>query len=133
MSPCNIRNYSGPSVPEHAMALMLALSRNLFAWRQSPAGGALATKRPVLLLRPPHHGSAWQAPGIIGKGTLGQALGQRASAIGMEVYYAQSQVGSPGMTTGCPWDALLQSSDVISLHCPLTPTPAISSGSGSWP
>ena len=32
---CNIRNYSGPSVPEHAMALMLALSRNLFAWRQS--------------------------------------------------------------------------------------------------
>jgi hypothetical protein len=37
---CNIRNYSGPSVPEHAMALMLALSRNLFAWRQSLLEGA---------------------------------------------------------------------------------------------
>ena len=37
---CNIRNYSGPSVPEHAMALMLALSRNLFCWRQSQIGRA---------------------------------------------------------------------------------------------
>ncbi|MNP38514.1 Glycerate dehydrogenase [compost metagenome] len=59
--------------------------------------------------------------GIIGKGTLGQALGQRASAIGMEVFYAQSQVGAPGDEDRLPLETLLQSSDVISLHCPLTP------------
>ena len=46
----------------------------------------------------------------------------------MEVRYAQSQIGTPGDDDRLPLDALLESSDVISLHCPLTPTPATSSG-----
>ena len=59
--------------------------------------------------------------GIIGKGTLGQALGERARGIGMEVRYAQSQVGASHDEDRLPLDELLQSADVISLHCPLTP------------
>ena len=36
----NIRGYAGHTVPEHVMALLLALSRNLVAWRESlQAGG----------------------------------------------------------------------------------------------
>ena len=118
---CNIRNYSGPSVPEHAMALMLALSRNLFAWRQSLLEGRWQQSGQFCFFDHPITDLHGKRLGIIGKGTLGQALGQRASAIGMEVYYAQSQVGSPGDDDRLPLDALLQSSDVISLHCPLTP------------
>ncbi|KAL8188369.1 UNVERIFIED_CONTAM: hypothetical protein K2H54_000015 [Gekko kuhli] len=85
---CNIRNYSGPSVPEHAMALMLALARNLFCWRQGRS------------VRP---------------------SAKRARGIGMEVRYAQSQVGASHDEDRLPLDELLQSADVISLHCPLTP------------
>ena len=59
--------------------------------------------------------------GIIGKGTLGQALGERAKGMGMRVRYAQSQVGASQDEDRLPLDELLQSSDVISLHCPLTP------------
>ena len=118
---CNIRNYSGPSVPEHAMALMLALSRNLFAWRQSLQEGRWQQSGQFCFFDHPIMDLQGKRLGIIGKGTLGQALGERASGIGMEVRYAQSQVGNITEDDRLPLDALLQSSDVVSLHCPLTP------------
>ncbi|MFM4965021.1 D-2-hydroxyacid dehydrogenase [Aeromonas bivalvium] len=118
---CNIRNYSGPSVPEHAMALMLALSRNLFAWRQSLLEGRWQQSGQFCFFDHPIMDLQGKRLGIIGKGTLGQALGERALGIGMEVRYAQSQVGAATEDDRLPLDALLQSSDVVSLHCPLTP------------
>jgi glycerate dehydrogenase len=39
----------------------------------------------------------------------------------MEVFYALSQVGASHDEDRLPLDELLQSADVISLHCPLTP------------
>ncbi len=118
---CNIRNYSGPSVPEHAMALMLALARNLFCWRQSLLEGRWQQSGQFCFFD--HHITDLHGKrlGIIGKGTLGQALGERARGIGMEVRYAQSRVGASHDEDRLPLDELLQSADVISLHCPLTP------------
>ncbi|OCA61785.1 glycerate dehydrogenase [Aeromonas piscicola] len=118
---CNIRNYSGPSVPEHAMALMLALSRNLFAWRQSLLEGRWQQSGQFCFFDHPIMDLHGKQLGIIGKGTLGQALGERAQGMGMAVRYAQSQVGASHDEDRLPLDALLQSSDVVSLHCPLTP------------
>ncbi|MFM4702083.1 D-2-hydroxyacid dehydrogenase [Aeromonas bivalvium] len=118
---CNIRNYSGPSVPEHAMALMLALSRNLLAWRQSLLEGRWQQSGQFCFFDHPIMDLQGKRLGIIGKGTLGQTLGERARGIGMEVRYAQSQVGGAVEDDRLPLDALLQSSDVVSLHCPLTP------------
>ena len=118
---CNIRNYSGPSVPEHAMALMLALSRNLFAWRQSLLEGRWQQSGQFCFFDHPIQDLHGKRLGIIGKGTLGQALGERALGIGMEVRYAQSQVDKEAQGDRLPLDELLASSDVISLHCPLTP------------
>lgn len=118
---CNIRNYSGPSVPEHAMALMLALSRNLFAWRQSLLEGRWQQSGQFCFFDHPIMDLHGKQLGIIGKGTLGQALGERAQGMGMAVRYAQSQVGVSHDEDRLPLDALLQSSDVVSLHCPLTP------------
>ncbi|XAG68368.1 D-2-hydroxyacid dehydrogenase [bacterium 19CA06SA08-2] len=118
---CNIRNYSGPSVPEHAMALMLALSRNLFAWRQSLLEGRWQQSGQFCFFDHNIMDLHGKQLGIIGKGTLGQALGERAQGMGMIVRYAQSQTGASHDEDRQPLDALLQSSDVVSLHCPLTP------------
>lgn len=118
---CNIRNYSGPSVPEHAMALMLALSRNLFAWRQSLLEGRWQQSGQFCFFDHNITDLHGKQLGIIGKGTLGQALGERAQGMGMIVRYAQSQIGASHDEDRQPLDALLQSSDVVSLHCPLTP------------
>ncbi|MCF7717308.1 D-2-hydroxyacid dehydrogenase [Aeromonas jandaei] len=118
---CNIRNYSGPSVPEHAMALMLALSRNLFCWRQSLLEGRWQQSGQFCFFDHNIMDLHGKQLGIIGKGTLGQALGERAKGMGMTVRYAQSQIGGSHDEDRLPLDELLQSSDVISLHCPLTP------------
>ncbi|MEH8110829.1 D-2-hydroxyacid dehydrogenase [Aeromonas veronii] len=118
---CNIRNYSGPSVPEHAMALMLALSRNLFCWRQSLLEGRWQQSGQFCFFDHNIMDLHGKQLGIIGKGTLGQALGERAKGMGMAVHYAQSQIGASHDEDRLPLDELLQSSDVISLHCPLTP------------
>jgi glyoxylate reductase len=57
--------------------------------------------------------------GIIGYGRIGRAVAVRASAFGMRVAHAGARA-TPGSDT-IPIDRLLATSDVVSLHCPLTP------------
>ncbi|WP_439377716.1 2-hydroxyacid dehydrogenase [Amycolatopsis lexingtonensis] len=54
--------------------------------------------------------------GIVGYGQIGRAVAKRAEAFGMEIVHSgRSNRGS------VPFDELLARSDVVSLHCPLTP------------
>lgn len=60
--------------------------------------------------------------GIIGYGRIGQAVGRLAQAFGMNVI-ATNRSGSTEARDGVSFvslDRLLQESDVVSLHCPLT-------------
>ena len=52
--------------------------------------------------------------GIVGYGRIGQAVAARASAFGMHVVHTSRSGG------GIPLDRLLSTSDVVSLHVPLT-------------
>jgi glyoxylate reductase len=57
--------------------------------------------------------------GIVGLGAIGQAVAHRARAFGMRVVYTRRR---PADDPAClPLEELLASSDVVSLHCPLTP------------
>jgi glyoxylate reductase len=59
--------------------------------------------------------------GIVGFGRIGRAVAARAAAFGMRVaYLARSPRDSAGAEP-MPLDRLLSTSDVVSLHCPLTP------------
>ncbi|MBB4639073.1 2-hydroxyacid dehydrogenase [Longimicrobium terrae] len=64
--------------------------------------------------------------GIYGMGRIGQAVARRAAPFGMRViYHSRSRLDpSAEAETGArwvAWDELLSSSDVLSLHAPLTP------------
>ena len=69
--------------------------------------------------------------GIVGAGGIGRAFAYKAShALGMKVIYhnrnrlssdVESQAAKGGMQYVKTLDELLQQSDVVSLHCPLTP------------
>lgn len=61
--------------------------------------------------------------GIIGYGRIGQRTGRIAAALGMEVLAFDQHPSDLGRQTAryVPMDQLLTSSDVIALHCPLTP------------
>lgn len=65
------------------------------------------------------HDLAGATAGIVGWGRIGQALGRRARAFGMEVVHtARRPTGEPGYVATL--DELLRRSDVVSLHVPLT-------------
>jgi glyoxylate reductase len=57
--------------------------------------------------------------GIIGYGRIGRAVAGRATAFGMRVAHTGRQ--SAADPAALPLDRLLASSDVVSMHCPLTP------------
>jgi len=57
--------------------------------------------------------------GIIGYGRIGRAVAARAEAFGMTVAYSSASA-APG-SDAIQIDRLLATSDVVTLHCPLTP------------
>jgi glyoxylate reductase len=58
--------------------------------------------------------------GVIGFGRIGQAVADRAAAFGMRVAYQTRKVMGPPEYQPMPYDRLIATSDVVSLHCPLT-------------
>jgi glycerate dehydrogenase len=116
----NIRNYSVVAVPEHCFTLMLALRRNLRAYIADVEAGRWEKSSRFCLLDHPIGDLAGSRLGIVGYGALGKKVAQIARAFGMEVCVAsRSPVTDPDVTS-LPLDELLRTSDVVSLHLPLT-------------
>ncbi len=57
--------------------------------------------------------------GVVGFGRIGRAVAARAEAFGMRIVHSGAQAG--GGIGSIPLDRLLATSDVVTLHCPLTP------------
>ncbi len=117
----NIRNYATVSVPEHAVSLMLALRRNIFAYQQDVAAGEWQKSGQFCFFKHPVTDLAGSRLGIIGGGGLGQGLATLAAALGMEVVFAEHKDAPETRAGKVPFNEVLATSDVISLHCPLTP------------
>ena len=117
----NIRNYAVHTVPEHAFALILALRRNLPAYRQDVEAGVWNKSEQFCFFT--HdigdlHGSTL---GIIGEGAIGQATAAIGRAFGMRILFADHPPPKMPDVSFTPFEDVLRESDVISLHCPLTP------------
>lgn len=103
------------AVAEHALAMILALAKDLKPLSDSVAAGnwrGPATKvRDIEGLR----------LGLLGCGAIGQAVGRLAAAFGMDVAGHDPVLSeAPGIAL-MPLPALLARSDVLSLHLPFTP------------
>ena len=119
----NVAGYSTYSVAEATMTFALSLFKNTAYFDNYFKGGAYAATedifhfgRPVRQLR----GSKW---GIIGMGAIGREVARLATAFGCEVTYTSTsgavrKEDYPQMAL----EELLGWADVISIHCPLTPT-----------
>ncbi|NTV72357.1 MAG: D-2-hydroxyacid dehydrogenase [Azonexaceae bacterium] len=116
----NIRGYAEHTVPEHVMALLLALSRNLVAWRETLLAGGWQRAEQFCLFDHPIRDLHGATLGLIGSGTLGNGVVRLAEAFGMRVLRAERKgatVVRPGYTA---FETVLAEADAISLHCPLT-------------
>ena len=117
---CNTRGYAVNSLPEHALMLMLALRRNLIAYRNDVKAGRWHEAKQFCLLDHPIGDLKGATLGIVGFGTLGKSMAQLARAVGMEVLIAERK-NVPDVREGrVTFRDVLRRSDVVSLHCPLT-------------
>jgi glyoxylate reductase len=58
--------------------------------------------------------------GIVGPGQIGQAVARRAAAFGLRIVYSGRSRANTDLDF-LPLEELLRTSDIVSLHCPLTP------------
>jgi glycerate dehydrogenase len=117
---CNVRGYAVNSVPEHVLMLILALRRNLLAYRQDVQEGKWQHSKQFCLLTHELHDIRGSTLGVIGYGSIGKAMARLGEAVGMKVLIAEHKDAESLRSGRVSFQELLRQSDVVSLHCPLT-------------
>ncbi|MBQ3842156.1 MAG: D-2-hydroxyacid dehydrogenase [Ruminiclostridium sp.] len=117
----NIPGYSTDGVVQLVFALIFELFINLGRYSSSVNEGDWI-KSPTFSYFPyPIRCVAGKTIGVVGYGTIGSRVAKAADAFGMRVI-----VNSRTQKPECPFpfvdmDTLLKESDIVTLHCPLTP------------
>jgi len=99
------------STADLTWALILAVARRVGEGERLLRAGRFQAWAPTMLLGLELRGATL---GIVGLGRIGEAVARRARGFGMHVVHS-TQRG------GLPLEELLVQSDVVTLHCPLTP------------
>lgn len=118
----NIPAYSTMSVAQHAFALLLNVTNSVSHYAKESRSGVWSHCPDFCYWNTPLLELAGKTIGIVGFGNIGRQVAQIAHAFGMEVIAATSKtIGSlPDYVKKSTIEGLFASSDVISLHCPLT-------------
>ena len=120
----NVSDYATHDVAEHAFMLMLALTKQVKAYSAALAQGQWQVSKQFCFFledQPPISTLRGKVLGIIGTGNIAQATAKIAKAFAMEViYYSPSGRKTVGNINCVSLNTLLATSDIISIHCPLT-------------
>ena len=116
---CNVPDYGTEEVADHAIALAMALCRQLI-----PLDAEAKTLGWNINVGPKLRRLSTLTFGIVGLGRIGTATALRAKALGFKVVFfdpylpngADKAIGVARLRT---LDELLSASDVLSIHCPL--------------
>lgn len=115
----NVRGYAVNTVPEHAFALIFALRRNLIGYRSDVIRGKWQESGQFCFFSHEIRDLSGSRLGIIGEGAIGQAVASIGRALGMDVVFAAHK-GVEGLgPLYTPFDEVIETSDVITLHAPL--------------
>ncbi|MFL6210221.1 MAG: D-2-hydroxyacid dehydrogenase [Pyrinomonadaceae bacterium] len=115
----NVRGYAVTTLPEHVLMLLLALRRNLLGFRADMRTGAWAHAPQFCLHTRSINDLHGTTLGVVGYGTLGQAVACLAAAIGMNVLVAERKGAATLRAGRTPLAEVLAASDVLTLHAPL--------------
>lgn len=116
----NVRGYAQTVVPEHVLMLVLALRRNLVAYRDDVRRGAWGRASTFALLDHPIRDLKGSTLGIVGHGSLGRGVERLALAFGMRVLLSEHKGAARVREGRTSFDELLRESDVVSVHAPLS-------------
>ncbi len=116
-----MRAYAVNTVPEHTFALILALRRGIVGYRQDVIDGQWLKAGQFCFFTHPIRDLAGSTLGIIGEGAIGQSVARLGQAFGMRTLFAAHKGVSGLGPLYTPFDEVLETSDVITLHSPLLP------------
>ncbi len=121
---CNVPNYSTASVVQHTFGLIFSLAGNLCRHAQAVRDGEWIASKRFCFWKAPVVEMAGKTIGVVGFGDTGQGVARLAHHLGMNVLaYAPRPKPLPEYRpfefTGLA--ELFATSDVVTLHCPLTP------------
>lgn len=111
------------STADTAFGLLLMVTRRFGEAERLVRAGTPWRYRTTFMLG---HAIQGMQIGLIGAGQIGTAMARRCKAFGMRIAYASEHpMKEPARSeleaVGLPIDEMVATSDVISLHCPLTP------------
>ena len=116
----NIRAYCTQSVVEHVLGTLLMISHSLNRYDAAVKDGDWQKAGQFCMLNYPIRQLSGMTLGIVGYGALGQGVAKAARAFGMDVIVAARPGSTDVPIDRVAFDEFLATSDVISLHCPLT-------------
>ena len=119
----NIPAYSTDSVAQMVIAHLLNITQSVGYYARENRTGRWGSNPDFCYWDNPLIELAGKQMGIVGFGRTGSAVARLATAFGMKVavYTSKLQSALPEGVEKMELDALFATSDVVSLHCPLTP------------
>jgi glycerate dehydrogenase len=120
----NVPEYGTNTVAQFTWALILELCHHIGRHAQSVAAGDWTRSRDFCYWLTPQIELVGKRLGLVGYGRIARRVGEIGQAFGMNVA-ACGRPGSPPLTNAViQWrsvEELFADSDIVSLHCPLTP------------
>jgi glycerate dehydrogenase len=118
----NVPAYSTASVAQTTIALLLELTQNAGHHAQTVRQGRWSQNADFCYWDKPLIELSGLTMGIIGFGRIGRAVAELANAFGMSVLVLSHRAkSSPPFVRYVELEPLFRQSDVVTLHCPLTP------------
>lgn len=116
---CNVPDYGTEEVADHAIALAMALCRQLF-----PLDAEAKQLGWVIRIQPRLRRIRELIFGVVGLGRIGTATALRAKALGFQVWFYDPYLANGidkaiGISRARSLEELLAKTDVLSIHCPL--------------
>lgn len=120
---CNVPGYGTASVAQMTIALLLEICHRVGHHNQAVHAGRWSESVDYCFWDGTLIEAAGKTMGIVGFGSIGQAVGRIAEALGMTVIASGPHPWGEGERPApyVPLEELLGCSDVVSLHCPLFP------------
>ena len=117
----NVVNYCTSTVAQHTLLLALALSEKLAFYDNYVKSGTYSTQDRFSNFDRAFYDLEGKTWGIVGMGTIGRRVAGLAKAFGCKViFYSASGKSTCTDYERVEFDTLLQESDILSLHCPLS-------------
>ena len=120
---CNVPGYGTAAVAQFTFALLLEICHHISIHNKSVHDGEWTRSPDFCYWKTPQTELAGKTLGIIGFGSIGQAVAKIATAFGMHVLaYSRTQYEDcKALAEYVDLETLLSRSDVVTLHCPLFP------------